>query len=144
MARRSRSARSALVVWAALAVGCVVAQPPPPKTVATAVAREPDLVGHMLTHRTVKDDTLIDLAREYDLGYIELVAANPGVDPWLPGERDVVVPTARLLPPGPHKDILVNVGEQRIYFFGKGGPLSFPIGVGREGINTPLGVTNVV
>ena len=32
------------------------------------------------------EDTLSDLAREYGLGYDEIIAANPGVDPWLPGK----------------------------------------------------------
>jgi len=141
MAHRSRSARSALALAALVAAGCASE---PRANVATAIARESDLVGSLGTHQTVKDDTLIDLAREHDLGYIELVAANPGVDPWLPGERDVVLPTARLLPPGPRKGILINVAEQRLYYFGKGEPLSFPIGVSREGMATPLGVTSVV
>ena len=33
---------------------------------------------------TDAEDTLSYIAREYGLGYDELVAANPGVDPWLP------------------------------------------------------------
>jgi len=144
MARRSRSARSALALCAALAAACAAPAPPPAPSVVSAVAREPDLTGTLRTHHTVKEDTLIDLARDNGLGYIEVVAANPGVDPWLPGERDVVLPTARLLPPAAlRKDILINIAEQRLYYFGKGGPLSFAIGVGREGINTPLGVTSV-
>ena len=38
-------------------------------------------------------DTLADLALAYGLGYDELLAANPDVDPWLPGEQ-----TPMLLP----------------------------------------------
>ena len=34
---------------------------------------------------TGPDDTFSDLARTYGLGYDELIAANPGIDPWLPG-----------------------------------------------------------
>lgn len=36
-------------------------------------------------HVATRDDNLVELAVQYDVGYIELVAANPGVDPWLPG-----------------------------------------------------------
>ena len=32
------------------------------------------------------EDTFSDLARTYGLGYDDLVAANPEIDPWLPGE----------------------------------------------------------
>ena len=31
------------------------------------------------------EDTLLDLGRRYCLGYEEIIAANPGIDPWLPG-----------------------------------------------------------
>jgi hypothetical protein len=35
-----------------------------------------------------------DIARRFNVGYEEIVRANPGVDPWLPGEgREIVVPT---------------------------------------------------
>ena len=33
-----------------------------------------------------KEDTLTDIARRFNVGYEEIVRANPGVDPWLPGE----------------------------------------------------------
>ena len=36
---------------------------------------------------TTAEDTLPDFALEYGVGYDELLAANPGVDPWLPGEN---------------------------------------------------------
>ena len=101
---------------------------------------------------------LLDLARRYDVGYVELVAANPGIDPWMPGaETDVVLPTAHLIPPGPHEGILINLAEQRLYIFPPRpppndvansevetthepvrGPESFPIGVSRQGWQTPL------
>src|SRR5262245_50232842 len=51
------------------------------------------------TYRASYEDTLLDVARRFHLGYVEMVAANPGTDPWLPGEgTDVVLPTIHLLP----------------------------------------------
>ena len=35
---------------------------------------------------TDEENTFSDLAREYGLGYDEMVAANPEVDPWLPAD----------------------------------------------------------
>lgn len=106
------------------------------------------IVGTMQRHVIRGDETLLDLARRHDLGYVELVAANPGLDPWLPGEgAEVILPTAHLVPSGPEEGILINLAEQRLYFFRDAvdaRPLSFPIGVSREGWVTPLGETRVV
>ena len=97
---------------------------------------------------TTYQDTLLDVARRYDLGYVELVAANPGVDPWLPGaDRRIVLPTRHLLPDAPHRGIVVNLADLRLYYYGSGkvsDPVSFPIGTGRQGWETPTGSTRVV
>jgi L,D-transpeptidase ErfK/SrfK len=106
------------------------------------------VVGMMLRHEIEAQETLLDLTRPNDLGYVELVAANPGVDPWLPAEGStVILPTAHLLPGGKHEGIVINLAEQRLYYFDAtedGETLSFPIGVSREGWETPLGETRVV
>src|SRR3546814_2332718 len=81
---------------------------------------------------TRESDSLVDLAVRLDLGYLELVAANDGVDPWLPGGgAEIVIPNRHLLPEGPRKGIIVNIGDQRVYYFaGKDKPVeSWPIGI---------------
>ncbi len=106
-----------------------------------------DLIGATRTHLAIDADTLLDVARSNGLGYVEIVAANPGVDPWLPGEGTrVVLPTGHVLPDASREGIVINLGEQRLYYFPEGGgtPLTFPIGVGQEGWGTPLGRTEVV
>ena len=46
-----------------------------------------------------EEDTFSDLARAYGLGYDELVEANPGIDPWLPGaDTPILLPTQFVLP----------------------------------------------
>ncbi len=80
--------------------------------------------------------TLLDIARDHNLGYVEILAANPGVDPWIPGDhRTIVLPTVHIPPNAPHKGIVVNVGDMRLYFYRHGDemPQTFPIGVGRSG-----------
>jgi L,D-transpeptidase ErfK/SrfK len=107
----------------------------------------PDLVGDMLEHTASKADTLLDLARTNRLGYVEMIAANPGIDPWLPGEgTTVILPTAHLLPSGPREGILLNLVDQRLYYFPPDGePVeSFPIGTGQEAWDTPTGATKIV
>ena len=50
-----------------------------------AVIGEPQIVY------TKEENTFSDLAREYGLGYDEIVAANPDIDPWLPGDGTAVL-----------------------------------------------------
>lgn len=105
-----------------------------------------DLIGGVFTERTRHEDTLSDVARRRDLGYDEIVAANPEVDPWLPGEGTrVVVPSFFILPPGPRKGLVINLPELRLYYYPKGGNkvITYPLGIGREGWGTPTGETRI-
>jgi L,D-transpeptidase ErfK/SrfK len=125
-----------------------------PKPTAThyfQVAADSDLVGYVQRVIVGKEDTLPDIARRFDVGYEEMVTANPGVDPWIPGEgREVVVPTQFVLPAAPHEGVVVNVAEMRIYYYPprkKGEPqtvYTYPIGIGKVGWNTPEGSTKIV
>ena len=57
------------------------------------------VLGEIQTIAAKHEDTFLDLGRRYGVGYEEMVAANPGVDPWLPGEgRQVVIPSRYILP----------------------------------------------
>ena len=106
-----------------------------------------DMIGELQQIVTAYEDTLLDLARENGLGYVEMVAANPGVDPWVPGESTpVILPTAHILPHAERQGLVVNLAEHRLYFFGAPGtePATFPLGVGKEGWSTPLGRTEIV
>jgi L,D-transpeptidase ErfK/SrfK len=113
---------------------------------AAAAAARHDLIGAPLVHVTRPSDTLLDIARDNDLGYVEIRAANPGVDPWLPGDGvTIVLPTQHLLPDAPHRGIVINLPELRIYYFPPEGgePRSVPIGIGGEGKETPVGRTEI-
>jgi hypothetical protein len=46
-----------------------------------------DIIGSVQTVTAKYEDTFADLGTQYDLGYLEMIAANPGVDAWLPGRR---------------------------------------------------------
>lgn len=110
-------------------------------------ASPPDsVIGTSRGYITEDADTLLDVAREFDIGYVEIRAANPGIDPWLPGGgREVVLPTRHILPSGPRQGIVINLPELRLYFYHAGeAPRSFPIGIGGEGKETPVGSTSVV
>src|SRR5579872_1588095 len=62
--------------------------------------------------KATHEDTLLDIAHRYSLGYEEILRANPGVDMWLPGEgTEILLPGRRILPPGPHEGLVVNLPE---------------------------------
>jgi L,D-transpeptidase ErfK/SrfK len=105
-----------------------------------------DVIGLPTLYVTVEKDTLLDIARSYDLGYVEIRAANPGIDPWLPGAgKTLTLPTQHVLPDARHRGIVINLPELRLYYFpAQGPPMSFPIGIGGEGKETPVGHTRVV
>ena len=64
------------------------------------------------------EDTFVAFAQKYNVGYEALKRANPGVDPWLPGEGTrVVIPTQFVLPHAPQRGIVVNIAELRLYYF---------------------------
>jgi len=97
------------------------------------------------------EDTFSDLAREYGLGYDEIVAANPDIDPWLPGDgTPVLLPTQYVLPDVPRNGVVLNIASKRLFYFpavAEGEPvkvMTYPIGIGRVGWETPLGETTVV
>lgn len=104
-------------------------------------------IGAFYHYKTTKEDTLLDIARQFDLGFVEMIAANPHLDPWIPGEGEsVLIPAMHILPDAPHKGIVVNIGDMRLYVFDEVGHIvkSYPIGVGKEGLNTPLGSTQII
>jgi L,D-transpeptidase ErfK/SrfK len=106
-----------------------------------------DVVGQTFTLQTRWEETFSDIARIYDIGYRQMVAANPKVDAWLPGEgTEVVIPQQYILPAGPRKGIVINLAELRLYYYPEDRPvvITYPIGIGREGWSTPTGETVVI
>ncbi len=113
----------------------------------SAFAGSTRLVGNIGVHFTGEQETLLDIARDHGLGILEVMAANPGVDPWIPEQgRMILLPLLRILPDAPERGIVINLAERRLYLFedGKEEPQSWPIGIGRLGFTTPLGETRII
>lgn len=110
-----------------------------------------DVVGELQVIRARYEDTFVDIARTYDLGYGDLVDANPDVDPWLPGaDTLVLLPTRYVLPHALREGLVLNIAAKRLFYYPEvaDGELpvveTYPIGIGRAGWATPTGDTTVV
>ncbi|QLC72280.1 L,D-transpeptidase family protein [Pseudomonas sp. LPB0260] len=105
-----------------------------------------DIIGQVQVVKAKYEDTFADLGVANDLGYLEMIAANPGVDAWLPGEgTEIILPTRFILPPGPREGIVINLAEYRMYYFPKGQNVvhTYPLGIGREGWSSPVTDTKI-
>lgn len=138
-----------IAAWLALAAACPLPLAPAVATTFPLPA-EGDVIGELGEAVAQPNDTLLDVARRHGLGFTEIVNANPGVDPWLPGEGTrVLLPLRRVLPDAPREGIVVNLAEHRLYYFppAKAGEprvvVTHPVAIGRMDWSTPLGTTRI-
>ncbi len=110
-----------------------------------------DIVGELYVMKTRHEDTLAQVAREFNLGHEEIANANPKIDRWVPGEgTEVLLPTRFILPDAPREGVVVNLPEMRLYYYPKPKKgetpvvITHPVSVGRMDWATPLGQTKVV
>ncbi|MFZ5996768.1 MAG: L,D-transpeptidase family protein [Nitrospirota bacterium] len=108
------------------------------------------VIGEVGTY-TIRDgdESLIELARKFGIGFNEIADANPALDPFVPGAGSLVtIPRSWVLPAvARYEGIVINLAEMRLYYFFKQhrspSVMTFPIGIGTEGNDTPLGVFRV-
>jgi L,D-transpeptidase ErfK/SrfK len=110
-----------------------------------------DIVGQIRSVTAGRDNTLLDIAREYDLGQNEILHANPAVDRWLPADNSAVILPNRFILPGTKRTgLVINLPEMRLYYYPepRAGELpvviTHPVSVGRMDWETPLGNTKIV
>lgn len=107
---------------------------------------EQTVIGSASWLRIKKGDTLLDIARRFGLGWNEIELLYPKMEAFIPpvGTR-IMAPTLWVLPPTQHQQLVINVPELRLYFFekGKGTVQTYPIGIGDEGWETPLGTFSI-
>jgi L,D-transpeptidase ErfK/SrfK len=110
-----------------------------------------DIFGQMQTTVASREETLLDIARLYDIGQTEILLANPDVDRWLPADgAEVILPSRYIIPQTERKGLVLNLAEMRIYYFPKAKKdakpvvTTHPVGIGRMDWETPLGKTKVI
>jgi L,D-transpeptidase ErfK/SrfK len=92
-------------------------------------------------------DNMLDIARRFGLGYNDMDLLYPRLDPWLPPpHKRLTIPSLWVLPPTQHQQLVINVPELRIYYFrsAEGTVQTYPIGIGDEGWETPIGNYHIV
>ena len=114
--------------------------PMPPKNV--------DLIGKTQYVYPQKGDNIYNIARRYNLGYYELIEANPGMPRHsrLETDKKVVIPTEYVLPNTPREGIVINLPELRLYYYNNTTHRVFtgPIAIGRFNWDTPVMESTVI
>jgi len=107
------------------------------------------LVGENKFHVVENDGGSLEaIAKKYNVGFLALLQANPGVDPYVPRAGSVLtIPLQTLLPDAPREGLVLNLAELRLYYYppGKKEVTVYPIGIGQLGGDTltPTMVTTV-
>ncbi len=107
------------------------------------------VIGMVRFYRVRNSDSLIEIARLFNLGFNEISDANPGADPFVPPtDMRVQVPTEWILPDVKVREgIIINISEMRMFFYpsrNSGLVFTFPIGIGDDGKETPLGNFKII
>lgn len=138
---------AATLIWGAVVV---LHQPAAARTF-PLMSGDSTVIGRLVTMAARHEDTLSDIAREHQVGYGQIIAANAGVDPWLPGAgTPIVLPTQHVLPDAPHQGLVLNLPEFRLYYYQAAGRSerprvsTYPVGIGDIDTRTPPGLTRVV
>ncbi|MBJ7221066.1 MULTISPECIES: L,D-transpeptidase family protein [unclassified Brenneria] len=105
------------------------------------------LIGENIAYTVPNDGRPLEaIAADFKIGLLNMMEANPGVDPYLPTAGSILtIPTQMLLPDTPREGIVVNLAELRLYYYpkGKNTVIVYPIGIGQLGRNTPLMTTTI-
>lgn len=107
---------------------------------------EQEVVGETKTVKIEPGDTLESIARRYQVGYYDLLSANPEIDERIAllAWHDIVIPQQHIIPNVERVGIVINLPEMKLYhFLSEKEVMIVPIGIGREGWMTPTGDTEI-
>ena len=141
-----------LLVFLILGLACPAGAAGPydlhrPETGAGVDPSAETVVGHLEHYRIEKGDDLLEIARNFGLGYSEIGVKYRNWDPFLPlVGADMTIPTLWIVPESRGRQIIVNTGEMRLYYFinNESQVYTFPIGMGVLDFKTPQGNFRVI
>lgn len=98
-------------------------------------SKDSNVIGELQTYQIKNNESLIEIARKFKIGYNEITDANPKLDPFIPGnEKIITISTQWVLPDVPtYKGIVINLSEMRLFYFTKDKVMTYAIGIGDEG-----------
>ena len=137
-----------LLLWLLVSPAFATTYTLPENSSDSVITQYPD--GMPLT-KSEQNETLLDVARRFLLGQMEIVRLNQDVDRWLVKKGEIVrLSNRRILPDTPRNGITLNLSEYRMYYYPptkKGQTprqvMSYAHGVGRQDWRTPLGRTKI-
>lgn len=106
-----------------------------------------ELIGQVSSVVVQDGENFHAIAHRHDVGYVELMEANPGVDPLAtPAGTVLIIPTRYILPNVARQGVVINLAEMRMYYYPKNSAevWTFPVGIGRLGTQTPDGAMKVI
>lgn len=111
--------------------------------------QDTDLIGSLGSTLARQQDTLLDIAKQFDIGQTEISISNASVDRWLPGENTkILLPTRYILPNADRHGIVLNIPEMRLYYYSGTTQQriieTFPVSIGRMDWQTPLGDAKII
>ncbi len=104
------------------------------------------LIGQNQTYTVQEGDrNLQAIARRFDTGAMLILEANNTIAPVPRAGTVVTIPTQLLLPDVPREGIVINLAELRLYYFPRGENIVqvYPIGIGLQGLETPVMTTRI-
>lgn len=111
------------------------------------IPEQGDVVGARQHTRSEVNETIDEVGRRFNMGYWEMVNANPKVDPihFLPANTPLIIPSQFRLPKVARRGIVIDLAAYRLYYFppDENTVITFPVGIGKKGWETPRGVTKV-
>lgn len=91
--------------------------------------------------------TLQDVARANDIGYYDIIQANPHINPEdvKPWEK-ILIASTYILPDAPREGIVVNTASLRVFYYPPNSNTveTFPAGMGMQGQATPTGQFHII
>jgi L,D-transpeptidase ErfK/SrfK len=135
-----------ILITVAVAVCCIG----PAHAGLYSYSKDRTVLGQARNYTIKGDESLIEIARRFDMGYNEIIAANPRLDPFIPGNGKIAkLSTEWILPDLREYDgIVLNLSEMRLYYFFRKNKsnvvMTFPIGIGSEGKETPVGTFRII
>jgi len=111
---------------------------------------QPPIIGGCPRYTVKEEDTLLDIARDFDIGFNELHSLHPELATWMPTPgRNIAIPRRWILPlpsqdPRGH-EVVINIAEMRLFLFNFSRELirSYPVGIGTAKNPTPTGVFTI-